>query len=90
MEALDTHDVRLRDIRDGELVVTYTAINQTNRSYTEGRHVSARLPVECLVVFTDGVAEVSDLTAEEREWLQAESAARSNTIDFAGTETVSA
>lgn len=93
MEASDTyedHRIILRDISDGEtphLVAEYVAINQTNRSYTEGRHVSTRLPVECLVLFDGGSVDVADLSAEERAWLRAESGARSNEIDFEGTET---
>jgi len=75
------HDIRLRDIRGGELVVTYTHMAE-GHSYTAGRHVSARLPVECLTIFTEGVV----VTDEERQWLTAESAARSNTIDFDGVD----
>jgi len=81
-----THDIRLRDIRNGELVVSYNAINDANSSYTEARHVSARLPFECVALFNDGRIDVGDLTDEERQWLHAESAARSNAIDFQGTE----
>jgi len=80
------HDIRLRDIDGDELVVSYRTIND-GATYTEGRHVSSRLPVECLVLFDDGRLPVDELTAEERAWIQSESAARSNEIDFAGTET---
>jgi len=79
------HDIRLRDIRAGELVVTYTHMAEGS-SYTAGRHVSSRLPVECLTLFNEGVVEVCDLTDEERQWLTAESSARSNTIDFDGVD----
>lgn len=93
------HDIELRDIAPptddrcpddltrGCLVVTYNAVHEPNATYTEGRHVSTRLPVECLVLFEDGTIEVSDLSADERDWLQTESARYSNTIDFAATET---
>jgi len=80
-----THDIRLRDIRDGELVVSYTHVAEGN-SYTASRNVSTRLPVECLALFTDGVIDVCDLTDEERQWLTAESSARSNAIDFDGVD----
>lgn len=82
----DRHDIALRDVRDGELVVSYNHIVRKNSSYTAGRHVSSRLPVECLEVFDGGTVAVSELTDEERQWLTAESAARSNTIDFEGVD----
>jgi len=93
------HDIELRDIAPptddrcpddmtrGCLVVSYNAIHDANATYTEGRHVSTRLPVECLALFEDGTIDVGDLTADEREWLQAASSEHSNEIDFAGTET---
>lgn len=81
---LDRHDIELRDIRDGQLVVSYNAVDRANDSYTAGRHVSTRLPLWCLVVFDDGTVDVADLDDSEREWLAAESAARSNPIDFDG------
>lgn len=80
-----THDIRLRDIRNNELVVSYRQIKE-GRSYTAGRHVSTRLPVECIVLFDDGTVDVCDLTDEERQWLTAESSARSNPIDFEGVD----
>lgn len=94
----ETHDIVLRDIAtpdDGRcpddltrgcLVVTYRVTNEANKTYTEARAVSSRLPVECLVLFDDGRVPVADLSADERAWLQAESGAHSNEIDFAGTE----
>jgi hypothetical protein len=81
------HDIELRDVRDGHLLVSYNVINDANATYTESRHISTKLPVECLVLFEDGTIDVSDLTADERAWLQAESDLLSNKIDFAGTET---
>lgn len=81
-----THAIALRDVRDGELVVTYHTINDVNHSYTEGRHVSSRLPFECVTLFDGGAVDVAELTDEERQWVRSESAARSNTIDFEGTE----
>ena len=78
---LDRHDIVLRDIREGEAVVSYRA-TKSNRSAQVVRHVSARLPVECLTLFDGGVVDVADLTAEEQAWLEAESTP--NTIDFEG------
>lgn len=92
------HDIILRDVASpddkhcpdgmerGCLVVTYCAINDENPTFTESRHVSARLPVECLVLFDGGTLDVGELSADERAWVQAASAERSNEIDFAGTE----
>jgi hypothetical protein len=92
------HDIELRDVASptddrcpddmdrGCLVVSYNAIRDANATYTEGRHVSARLPVECLVLFEDGTVEVGDLSADERAWVQRASAEYSNEIDFAGTD----
>jgi len=80
----ERHDISLRDVRDGKLVVTYNHM-VSNTSYTGGRHVSARLPVECLCLFDGGTLDVSDLSATEREWLQAASAeCGANEIDFEG------
>jgi hypothetical protein len=90
------HDIELRDIATpddarcpddmtrGCLVVSYNAIRDANSTYQEGRHVSARLPVECLALFEDGTLAVAELDADERAWLEAASEDR---IDFAGTET---
>lgn len=94
----ETHTIELRDVITDDdprcpdefsrcLLVSYNARNVANETYTESRHVSTRLPVECLVLFTDGAIDVADLTAEERDWVESESAAVSNRIDFAGTET---
>jgi hypothetical protein len=90
------HDIELRDVADADdprnptdvpvLVASYNAVTKPNASYTAGRHVSTRLPVECLELFDGGTIDVTDLTAEERAWLQAESRALSNEIDFAGVE----
>jgi hypothetical protein len=89
------HDIELRDIATpddarcpddmtrGCLVVSYNVARDPNSTYTEGRHVSARLPVECLVLFEDGTLSVGELSADEREWVTAASDGR---IDFAGTE----
>jgi hypothetical protein len=93
----DRHDIELRDVADADdarcpddmdgcLVVSYNAIRRANATYTEGRHVSARLPTECLVLFEGGVIDVAALDATERAWLQAASRERSNEIDFSGTE----
>lgn len=79
------HDIYLRDIRGGELVVSYRHIAE-GRTYTAHRDTSSRLPLECLTLFDDGVVNVCDLTEEERQWLQAESTARSNAIDFEGVD----
>jgi hypothetical protein len=95
----DRHDIELRDVAPptddrcpddmdrGCLVVSYNAVHRPNASYTEGRHVSARLPVECLALFEDGTIDVADLDASEREWVRDASARYGNTIDFDGTET---
>lgn len=94
-----THQIYLRDVAPptdgrcpndmdlGALVVTYEAVLENNCSYTEGRYVSARLPVECLVLFEDGVIDPTALSADERDWLQAASREHGNEIDFAGTKT---
>lgn len=75
------HDIQLRDVRDGRLVVSYLHIAD-GRSLTAIREVSTRLPFECLTVFDGGTVDVDALTPEERAWLKAESAP--NTIDFNG------
>jgi len=89
------HDIELRDIATpddarcpddmtrGCLVVSYNAIRDANATYTEGRHVSARLPVECLALFEGGTLSVADLTPDERAWVEA---ASDGQIDFSGTE----
>lgn len=84
MNELDRHDLELRDVRDGRLVVSYNAVNRENETFTIGRHVSSRLPLECLVLFDGGSIDVSDLTDEERRWVASESASMSNPIDFEG------
>jgi len=84
MHNYDRHDINLRDIRDGELVVSYNAIDRSYSSATFGRHVSSRLPLACLTLFDDGTLAVDELTDEERAWITSESAARSNEIDFDG------
>jgi len=81
------HDIELRDVREDHILVSYNAILDCNATYTEGRHVSSKLPRECLVLFEDGTLDVSELSEDEREWLQFESEQMSNEIDFAGTET---
>lgn len=89
------HDIELRDVADADdprcpddmagcLVVTYNAIRDTNATYTEGRHVSARLPTEYLFLFDGGTIDVSDLSDTERSMLRRSSAAWSNEIDFGG------
>jgi hypothetical protein len=93
----DRHDIELRDIADADdprcpdemhgcLVVSYNTSHTLNATYSEGRHVSTRLPLACLAVFDDGVVDVTDLSAFQRAWLRAESAAYSNEIDFSGTD----
>lgn len=83
----DAHDIRLRDVRDGMLVVGYLAMAQ-HRSAKMIRSVSARLPVECLALFDGtGVLDVDALTAEERAWIRSESAHWGNEIDFEGVRT---
>jgi len=87
-ESMETtrHDIHLRDIQGGELVVSYTHMVQ-GFSYQGVLHVSSRLPIECLALFDGGVVDVSDLSDEEREWLTFESGERSNEIDFEGFQT---
>jgi hypothetical protein len=97
-EEYDRHDIELRDVAAaGErynpsddrpcLVVSYNCIDRANATYTAGRHVSARLPVSCLVLFEDGTVDVSELAPTEREWVRYESARfGGNEIDFAGVE----
>jgi len=80
------HDIELRDVREDHILVSYNAILDCNATYTEGRHVHSKLPRECLVLFEDGTLDVSELSDDEREWLQFESEQMSNEIDFAGTE----
>jgi len=67
------------------LVVSYNHVAE-GRNYSTARHVSTRLPIECLALFDGGTIDVADLTDEERQWLTAESAALSNEIDFAGVD----
>jgi len=93
------HEIRLRDVataNDGRcpdgldecLVVSYNADFQRNKSYTEARSVSSRLPIEFMDLFGDGdTVAVSDLSADERERIEFASAEHSNRIDFEGTET---
>jgi len=87
-ESMETtrHDIHLRDIQDGELVVSYTHMAE-NSSYQGGLHVSSRLPIECLALFDGGTVDVSDLSGKEREWVTFESGERSNEIDFEGFQT---
>jgi len=80
------HDIELRDVQDNQLVVSYNAIKDSASNYTEARHVSTKLPVVCLVLFDGGTVDVSDLSTEERLWIEYESQ-QSNEIDFSGTET---
>jgi len=90
------HDLELRDVADrgdarcpddmaGCLVVSYNAVSR-NRTYSESRHVSSRLPMACLTLFDGGTVDVTDLSPADREWIQSESALYSNEIDFSGTE----
>jgi hypothetical protein len=80
------HDLELRDVRDGQLVVSYNHVRE-GPTYTEGRHVSTRLPMECIVLFgRDGTVPVAFLTDEQRRWVRFESAQRSNTVDFDGVQ----
>jgi hypothetical protein len=94
----DDHSIRLRDVADSDdgrcpdemdgcLVVSYDVTHRPNGTYTEIRTVSTRLPMECLVLFTDGRIDVSDLSVTERAWLQAASREHSNEIDFEGSKT---
>lgn len=66
------HDLELRDVRDGRLVVSYNRVTH-GRSHTEGAHVSDRLPLACLALFDgEGAIDVADLSAEERAWVEFE------------------
>lgn len=62
------HNLELRDVRDGELVVTYNHVKE-GRTYVDAYHGSARLPMECLTLFDGGVIDAEELTTEERQWL---------------------
>jgi hypothetical protein len=84
--ATTRHDLELRDVRDGQLVVTYNCVREGS-TFTEGRHVSTRLPFECITLFgTDGTVPVAFLTDEQRRWVRYESAQRSNVVDFNGVD----
>lgn len=82
----DRHDIYLRDVRNGQLVVSYRAIDRSGRTHVSHRDVSTRLPMECLTLFDGGSVDVAELTDEEREWLTEESGHLSNTIDFGGVQ----
>lgn len=83
---MHTHELRLRDVRDGRLVVSYLS-KAENRTAQMMRDVSVHLPVECLALFDGGTVAVSDLTSEERAWVRSESARWGNEIDFEGVRT---
>lgn len=68
---VERHDIELRDVRDGRLVVSYNCV-RSGRTYTEGKHTSDRLPVEFLALFDGGTLDPATLTEEEREWIEAE------------------
>lgn len=69
----DRDALRLRDVTDdGQLVVDRTQV-RGGHSHTEARHVSARLPAECLTLFDGGAVAVDDLTDEECAWVASES-----------------
>lgn len=71
------HNVELRDVRNGELVVAYNHVKE-GRTYVDAYHGSARLPMECLTLFDGGVIDAEELTTEERQWLHYED----DTIEF--------
>ena len=85
-DVADADDPRCPDTLNGCLVVSYSVTYTPNATCTEIRDVSTRLPLECLVVFESGAVPVDALTADEKAWVRAESAAHSNEIDFAGAE----
>jgi hypothetical protein len=76
------NDIQLRDVRDGELVVSHVTVGD-GATFTEVYDTSTRLPLACLVLFDgDGVVPVDELDATERAWVEAETAARSNAVDL--------
>lgn len=70
----DRHDIELRDVRDGQLVVSYNRV-RTNRTMVEAIHVSDRLPLATLALFDGPTADIEALTADERAWIEAEARA---------------
>ena len=96
---LTEHCLRLRNIvdadskycpddMDGCLVVSYDSVYDANATYTEGRHVSARLPTWCIVFFEDGIVDVSELSDSTKAVIRESSRVYGNEIDFEATETV--
>lgn len=83
---LTRHDIELRAVRDGQLVVRYNAVDETPQSATFARHVSTRLPLSYGPLFAGGRVGVADLSATERRWLTVVSGALSNRIDFGGVD----
>jgi len=63
--------LRLRDVRDGQLVVDYLR-SQENNSYRQHECASLRLPMMMLSVFTEGSVDIDELDATEKRWVSAE------------------
>lgn len=68
---VDRHDIALRDVRDGELIVSYNHVERGPTS-TAAYHCSDRLPLACLVLFDGGVVDADELTHEQRQWIEYE------------------
>lgn len=78
--------LQLADVGENELHVVHTHV-ETGHTHTAADAVSARLPTECLTLFGDGPnVDPDDLTAEEREWLTAESDRLDDVIEVGAPE----
>jgi len=68
-----TDSLTVRDVTDdGQLKVDYDRVDK-NATATLATHKSLRLPLECLFAISGGHVDLSELTAEERHWIEYES-----------------
>jgi hypothetical protein len=61
----------LRDVQSEKVKISHRRIEH-GRTYTAAEYTTDYLPIEFLSILSEGVVDLSELTDEERKWMQTE------------------